>query len=185
MFGLSPDNEPTRYFDMSFPSGDNEDIEDSVPLQKTPNMPDLSAGITKIADNSLLLEEQFSHLKPIYTTLDRNQVSKSITKAEFDAVPVHLATLHGDITTHRVGVLFRRMTALEGEIQLESVPGPGSGTNIGAANHRGYMARDSIGIHEAFGQVLPLKIGFGLDAYEGGKWVKFHSDLLLHFSWIS
>ena len=191
VFGLTPASEPARYFDMSFPSGDNEDIEDSVPLQKTPNMPDLSAGITKIADNSLLLEEQFSHLKPIYTTLDRNQVSKSIslftefTEGEFVSLPFHLATLFGDITTNRVGVLFHRMTALEGDIQLESVPGPGSGTNIGAAIPRGYMARDSIGIHEAFGQVLPLKIGFGLDAYEGGKWVKFHSDLLLHFSWIS
>ena len=165
VFGLTPENEPTRYFDMSFPSGDNEDIEDSVPLQKTPNMPDLSAGITKIADNSLLLEEQFSHLKPIYTTLDRNQVSKSIslftefTEEEFVSLPFHLATLFGDITTNRVGVLFHRMTALEGDIQLVGVPETETDPNIGAVIPLGYMARDTNGIHEAFGQVLPLKVG--------------------------
>merc|ERR1719348_2523282 len=65
--------------------------------------------------------------------------------------------MYGDVTSNRVGVLFHKLTALEGDIELEGVLAQ-NGKNIGDQIDPGYMARETNGINEAFGQVLPLKV---------------------------
>ena len=157
VFGLLADLEADKYLDMTYTSGGNKD--------GIPTMPDLAGGIDKIAVNSLRLEDQFSHLTPMYTTLDQSVISKSIpiftehnvaSEAEFDALPFHIATFYGDTTTGRVSILFHRMSALDGEIELTSVPEEGD--NLGTSIAPGLMTRDSRGNNIAFGQIIALRV---------------------------
>ena len=158
VFGLLADLEADKYLNMSYPSGGNNP--DGSPI-----MPRLAQSIDKIAVNSLRLEDQFSHLTPMYTTLDQSVISKSIpiftehnvkNEAEFNDLPFHIATFYGDTKTGRVGILFHRMSALEGEIELESVPEDGD--NLGTTIDQGLMIRDSRGNNIAFGQIIALRL---------------------------
>ena len=168
VFGLFADLEGAKFYDMSYPSGNNEVIKGQEPLLK-PVMPKLVEGMDKVAENSLLLQDQFSHMTPIYTTLDQSLVSKSIpiftehnvaTKAQFNALPFHIATFYGDTSSGRVGILFHRMSALQGDIKLTGVPEEGE--NIGKIIGQGSMARDNNGNNLAFGQIVSLRVADGM-----------------------
>ena len=154
VFGL-PCAQADRYIDMRYLS-DNEDIP-GTDGEKRPILPQLDLGIEKISNNSLLLQDQFSHMTPIHTTLNASRVSKSIpifselnidTKEEFESLPFHIATFFGDTTTGLVVILFHRLSSLRGDIELTA-------TNISVEPSA--MARDKAGNSIAFGEIIALR----------------------------
>ena len=164
VFGLDLHTPYQRVTDMRYPTGDHEDIPDSEDGDKRPVMPDLATSLANIAENSGLLRDQYSHMAPLYTTLNTDLESKTIaifselnvdTEEEFDALPFHLVTFIANITSRKVDMMFHRMISLSGEIKVEVVED---------ANPFGelpdlFMSTDWIGKFVVFGDMIALRNG--------------------------
>lgn len=137
LFGLSSDSHE-KTFDMSFPSGLNVDIPNDDTGDQKPVMPDLVTALNNIEHNSMELPAQFLYYTPLMTETNTDLRVKNIdvftgngllpdnaTTEDWEAMPFHMITLLGDVTTEEVSLAFSKLSQLEGDINVTRLtPGP-------------------------------------------------------------